>query len=191
MTHLSPTTPGEAFDALWVEASAGDPADLLTSDRQTGFRGRGQRYLFLTRVPDQMVALPDRTVPVYTYLTVIAATNGAIAMQLSATWTSIFGQHESVATFAARAAISGIHVTSHWREVVPTSTLEYLDIHTGNVSASDYHNRSLKLIRGEDQLMLGLLSDGTNRVVSEADFLNIAIAILRRPAIPAACIITG
>lgn len=147
-----------------------------------GSTAGGEDFILNTSVPDQSVAFPDRIVPARARLRVVNLIDGnVLVVQFTIRWKSIYGLHSSVAAWLVTLNGDSITITPKWQQEVPKPTLDNIEIHTGDVTAADYHQRTLNSLRaGGGRAVTQMLFDGNSgRSVDPQEF--VALAELIKP----------
>jgi hypothetical protein len=166
-------TPTEAFEQLRERAARG-----LLAGRDSR-KGRLERFQYEYAVLDQSAAFPGRRVPVILSLQVVATDGGELVLHLRANWSSIYGHHSSSAEYVVAKTGSKVSIVPTWQQTLPNPTLDHIDIHTGNVSVGDYHQKTLDGIRDYGRTVSAMLFDGTERTVDSRDLIGIAEVVQR------------
>lgn len=175
---ITPTlTAPDAFRALQTKVRCGgaDRADTII-----GAGTHGEDFILDVSVPDQMVVQPHRRVETHSRLRVAILSETELAIQLLIRWRSVFGDHASVSAYKVTLDGNTIAVRPRWEQAVPSPALKNIDVHTGSVTASVYHRRTIDELRSGISSPVGdMLFDGNvGRPIDSAAFTLLAARIM-------------
>lgn len=153
------------------------------ADTMFGSGIRGEDLIMNTVVPNQLVALPGHHVDARIRLRIAQLAENVLVVQYTVRWTSVYGLHESVAAYLVTLNGEQITITPKWQQTVPTPTLDHIEIHTGGVTAADYHQKVLDWLRANGvQAANQMLFDGkAKRIVADDEFVALAALIMPWP----------
>jgi hypothetical protein len=175
MTAPTETTPAEAFDLLKKYVSPPVVLPVLLMD---GSHCKGAWFRYEQVVPDQSVAFPHRRIDFRARVYVAITGQSQLTLHMDCDWISIFGRHVSCTEYVVTKTGNDVTIVPQWHQKVPTPTLDHIDIHTGGVSAEDYHYKVLASLKAQGGRISTMLAEqDTERTVPLSEFVALSAGL--------------